>query len=245
MMQKIKVSFLVICSLFIFIPRLYAEEPFYIVQAEGAPDQAVSEKILNVVYSRLDIPITMVYMPSKRALLESRSGRVDGTTHRILAIGSEYPELIRVPTPINYIEPTVFSKKKDFTGTGVDSIKNYRIGIMRGARHAELFTKDMQDVIQVKTPIHLMELLSADRIDIVILSKLNGLWALKELNIESIYPSNPPLSRLYLYHYLHKKNHTLVAQIDKILQEMEKSGELERLRDELRQSILDGTIVIN
>ncbi len=177
-------------------------------------------------------------MPGRRALRESSEGRIDGEVHRIFSIGKDYPTLIRVPTPINYIEPTVFSKNERFAVTGCPDLKDYRIGIVRGVRHAEACTQDMKYVQIVGHSNLLMQILDKGRVDIVITARINGLLQLKELKFDSLYPLSPPLSRRLVYHYLHKKHKALVPKIDKVFKEMQESGELERLREKFLEKLL-------
>ena len=117
-----------------------AQSILIFAQIQNTPDQMVGAEILKVIYSKIGITIKMVDMPGKRALNESSKGNVDGEVHRIFKIGEDYPTLLRVPTPINYIEPSVFSSKHDFKITDCSSLKNHTIGIVRGVRHAELCT---------------------------------------------------------------------------------------------------------
>ena len=233
-----KISSLIIYFLLVLIPIAYAEEPLRIVQLENSFSQMITIEILKAVYKRLDIPITIVIMPSKRALTESQLGRIDGEAHRIFEIGEVYPTLIRVPTPINYIEPTVFSKNKEITITGIESIKGYRLGVQRGVLYAQLMTEEMENVVQANTLMQLIKLLDIGRIDMAIMDKINGLWVMKILGIKSIYPLSPSLNRVYAYHYLHEKNHKLVSKVDQVLQEMKANGELDRIRTDSIKKIL-------
>lgn len=238
--RYVKIGFLVfICSiLFCITPPLHCQEPLTFAQIIDTPDQVIGAEILKVAYGRLGIPIKIVQMPGRRALKESSEGNIDGEVHRIFSIGDEYPTLIRVPTSINYIEPTVFSKKESFVVTGCPDLKKYRIGIVRGVRHAETCTQGMAHVRIVGDSRLLMEILDKGRVDIVITAKINGLLQIKKLKLDSIYPLSPPLSRSPVYHYLNQKHKALVPRIDKVFREMQETGELERLRKKISKELL-------
>lgn len=216
----------------------YSQTPLKFTQIKGTPDQMVGAEILKAAYAKKGIPIEMIILPGKRALKESSEGRADGEVHRIFKIGEDYPTLIRVPTPINYIEPSVFTKKKNFIVTTCSALKDYTIGIVRGIKHAELCTAGMSRVQIAGDTTELMNLLDYGRVDIIITARINGLWLIKEMNLKSIYPLSPPLSRMVLYHYLHEKHKKLVPEIDKILMEMKESGELEILRKKAIETLL-------
>ena len=232
-----KILFILITTL-LLTKMLNAEPILIFAQIKDTPDQIVGAEILKVAYSKIGISIKMVEMPGKRALRESSEGRVDGEVHRIIEIADSYPTLIRVPTPINYIEPSAFSKKYNFKITGCTALKNYRIGIVRGIKHAELCTKGMKNIQVFTYSTKMMELLDANRFDIAITAKFNGLFLSKKLNMKSIHPLTPPLSRLMVYHYLHKKHKKIASKLDKVLIEMKESGELEMIREKAIKILL-------
>ena len=232
-------KFIFMLMIFLIFSKIAsAETTLVFAQIRDTPDQMIGAEILKVIYRKMGIPIKMVDLPGKRALKESSEGRVDGEVHRIFQVGKDYPTLIRVPTPINYIEPSVFSKNYNFTITDCSALKNYTVGIVRGVRHAELCTKGMDKVQVINYSVKMMELLDADRVDIAITAKINGLVLVKKMGVESIHPLSPPLSRMMVYHYVHEKNKQLVPKIEKVIVEMLLSGELELLREKAIKTLL-------
>ena len=230
---------LLIFTVIFFFPKAVNADPLFIfAQIRDTPDQIIGAKILKAIYGKMDIEIKMLDMPGKRALKESSEGRVDGEVHRIFQVGKDYPTLIRVPTPINYIEPAVFSKKYDFKVTGCSGLKNYTIGIVRGVRHAELCSTGMNKVQVIDHSIKMMQLLQAGRIDVALTAKINGLVLIKNMGVKSIHVLSPPLSRMLVYHYVHVSHKDWVPKIDKIIIKMQDSGELESLRQEAIKTLL-------
>ena len=238
-----KVALLVVSFIF-FCSTAYAQEPLRFASIINTPDQMVGAEILKLAYKRLGIPIIIVEMPGKRALVESSEGRVDGEVHRIFRVGKDYPTLIRVPTPINYIEPTVFSKRVKFTVSGCTDLKEHRVGIVRGVKHAENCTQGMKNVHIVNNSRLLMQILHRDRVDIVITARINGLLQIKKLNLDSIHCISPPLSREPVYHYLHEKHEALVPKIDRVFKEMQENGTLEKLRERFIGELLGQSMVV-
>jgi polar amino acid transport system substrate-binding protein len=224
--------------LILFCSTSYAREPLRFSMIVNTPDQVIGARILEIAYSYLDIPVEFVEMPGRRALRESSEGKIDGEVHRILKIGEDHPTLIRVPTPINYIEPTVFSKNQNFLVTGCQDLKDHKIGIVRGVRHAEVCTQGMEHVQIVGNSSLLMQILHRDRVDFVITARINGLLQLKNLSLDSIYPLSPPLRRELVYHYLHEKHKALVPRIDSVFKRMKQGGELEGLREKFLKELL-------
>jgi ABC-type amino acid transport substrate-binding protein len=162
----------------------------------------------------------------------------DGEVHRIFEIGDAYPTLLRVPTPINYIEPSVFSKKHGFKVTDCTALQGYQIGIVRGVKHSQLCTHGMENVFVGDDLSGVMRMLDAGRVDLLITARINGLLMAKELGLDAIKPLSPPLSRFWVYHYLHERHNELVPTIDAVFKAMQESGELEALRKQAAQQLL-------
>ena len=229
--------------LFTFIsPIIVAQDTLTFVKIAGTPDQTIGEQILKEVYKKLSITIVVRAVPGKRALYMASSGEVDGEVHRIWRIGDEYPTLLRVLPPLNFIKPTAFSKNNNIKINGWNSIKKYSIGRTRGVRYAEVGTVAMENVSIHDSSFKTMFMLHNNRIDIAVTDLFNGKIQIVKQGLEGIHPLSPPLEVLPLYHYLHKKYSTLVPRGSKILLDMEKSGELKRLRDTYIKQFLDDVI---
>jgi len=215
-----------------------AQQPLTFTQIVDTPDQAIGAVIVKAAYEKLGIPVKFAILPGKRALAESSEGRADGEVHRIFEMGDEYPTLLRVPTPINYIEPSVFSKKHGFEVTDCTAFQGYQIGIVRGVKHSQLCTQGMENVFVGDDLSGVMRMLDAGRVDLLITARINGLLMAKELGLDAIKPLSPPLSRLWVYHYLHERHKDLIPTIDAVFKAMQESGELETLREQAVQQLL-------
>ena len=224
----------------------YAQAPLRFARIENIPDQIVGGEILKAVYSRLNIPIELVDLPAQRALVESSEGRLDGEVQRNINVQKQYPTLLMVQPEINYIEPSVFSKKYQFEVAGWASIKDYSIGIVRGVGTSEDGTRGMARVLAVTTQDQLMLALAGDRFDVAVSDSFSGLVAVKKLGLaDQIKVLAPPLQKSTMYHFLNEKHRDIVPKVEKILMEMETSGELELLRQQTVEKYLahlEGTI---
>ncbi len=139
------------------------------------------------------------------------------------------PNLVRVPVSIYTTNVVVFTKDKQFPVKGWDSLKPHKIGILRGIALIDAKTNGFNRQV-VNSPVSLFKLLFAERVDVAVFMHLDGLAILKKANLhDSIKFLSPPLMKLKLYHYLHKKNKYLVPKLEKILAAMEKSGELKQI----------------
>jgi len=229
---------LIMCCAFLLPFTAYSQQPLIFAQINDTPDQVIGAEILKVAYQRLGIPMDILSMPGKRALIESSKGRLAGEVHRIYRVGEDYPTLVRVPTSINYIEPSVFSNNKVFSVTGCKALKAYIIGRTRGVRHAEVCTQGMAHIKVYNDSRVLMENLKLNRVELAITAKINGIIQLTKLGQHSITVLTPPLKKMPVYHYLHEQHKALVPKIDKIFRFMHEAGELESIRSRVIQEML-------
>lgn len=229
-----------IFGLLILTSSMLMAEPLKFAQITNSPDQIVGAAVLKVVYAKAGIPIEIIPLSGKRALLESRQGRLDGEVHRILEIASIHPELLRVPTAINYIEQTIFSKDRSFTLKDCDSLRGKLVGRAIGVKYAEMCTQGMDNVAVFPDSSSLMKSLDKDIVDFAITSHLNGLVQLKKLGINSVVALQPALAKRQLFHYLHKKHKDLIPKIESIIATMQLDGELDLIRQHQIHNILAG-----
>ena len=203
------------------------------------PDQHVGGEILREVYARLNIKIDFIDVEAKRALALSNAGETDGEIQRIANISKDYPALIQLSPPINYIEPTVFTTTLKFDVQGWESIRDYQIGIVRGVGSSEAGTRGMSQVQRATSLSDLIEMLDRDRFDMLVTDFFSGRVEIKKMHLESrIQPILPPLQRIYVYHYLHERHRVLIPRIEAVIQQMTESGELEQLRAKLVSEML-------
>ena len=216
-----------------------AQELIRLARITDIPDQYVGGEMLRAVYAKLNIRLEFEDVPGKRALALSSAGEVDGEIQRIGTLSRDYPTLIQVTPAINYIEPTVFTTKLRFDVAGWNSIRDYNIGIVRGVGSSEAGTRDMARVTATTSLENMIQMLDADRFDVMVTDLFSGLVAVRKLNLQArIYPLSPPLERIHIYHYLHERHRDLVPKVGKVIAQMEASGELAALREALVKQVL-------
>jgi len=210
---------------FLFCGFSYAES---LVFAKSGPldySADISETILKEAYGRLNFHISTEVLPSERALVNANSGLLDGDIHRIIGLENLYPNLIRVPVPINAIEGMVFSKTKGIKIDSWDDLKYFSIGLRIGAKFAEAGSQGM-NVSPVITNDQVFKMLDKGRTEVVVSTRIEGLLTTKRLGLAKIYPIEPAIVILKLYHYVHKKNKAIIPELTRILKIMEKEGRI-------------------
>lgn len=199
----------------------------------GAKDplSEISALVLQEAYKRIGIEVETAWQPAERSLKSSNAGQVDGELNRIAGLESQYPNLVRVPIPVNLLEGVVFSKNVTPVISGISSIRGFQIAIRRGTKFAERLTQGMEPLMLSKN-IQLFRVLNAGRVDLIITSHLEGLEMLNQLKFRQIQVLKPPLVSLDLYHYLHKKHQALVKPLSTTLLNMQVEGEIVRIRQQ-------------
>lgn len=226
-------------SLISLVSLCDAQSVLRIARIENVPDQQVGAEILAVVYNKLSIQVHFVDGTAKRSLLESSEGRLDGEIQRVLDVQNEYPTLLAVQASINYIEPMAFTKRANFLVSGWDSLRPYRIGIVRGVGSSERGTAGMPQLEPTTNMEQMMLMLNADRTDVAVNDLFSGVLILRKLGLqEVIHPLSPALQHIELYHFLNERHRALVPRVEAVIRHIKSSGELASLRRRITDRML-------
>lgn len=210
-----------------------------LVLAMGEDDTTAATGILAILktaYSRIGIEVKGKVLPANRALVDSNTGFTDGELCRIADIESEHPNLIRIPVPVMTVEIMAYTVDNTFPVKGWKSLKKRRIGIKAGIRYTEMQTHGMPNVLRSTNHDTLFKLLAANRLDVVIATRSIHPAQGGKKYVETFYIHEPPLAKLQLYHYLHKKHAELVQPITDILSRMYENGKMDEIRNNALQT---------
>ena len=214
-----------------------ANEKIVLVTPVNTIDTVISEVVLRKAYARLGVNLEIRKYPAERALQLANQGTVAGEVQRIDGLSASYPNLIQVRPPINYIEGTVFSGDTRFQVDGWESLRPFRIGIIRGIKFAESNTQGM-DVQAVGDYERLFTMLENGRFEIIVSPGINGEYHLRLFGMVGVAKLRPAIERFDLFHYLHRDHEALAAKVSEVLERMRQSGELERIRARVIQVLL-------
>ena len=134
----------------------------------------------------------------------------------------------------------VFTTALRFDVQGWNSIREYSIGIVRGVGSSEAGTRGMDRVTAAASLENMIRMLDAGRFDLMVTDLFSGRVAVRKLDLQSRISSlGAPLEKIYIYHYLHERHRDLAGKVGSVIQGMEASGELARLRERLVKQILN------
>ncbi len=191
------------------------------------PLNTIGKTILDGAYARLGYKVEYKEYPGKRALIESNSGRNDGELFRKEGMEQFFPNLIRIPVAINEFNGTVVTKNSKIEVAGWNSLKPYKIGVLRGLKFAETGSEGMQRIFG-ENKRELVELLDKGVIDLFVLDKYSSIAIVKKNKQKGFVMLNPPVESIELFHYVHKSNQELVEKLTTVLLEMKNSGTIDR-----------------
>ncbi len=201
----------------------------------GSVNHRICAAILEKVYADLGFTVSAQTFPAERALLTANSGGSDGEIQRVDGLSEVYPNLIKVPESIFFLEGSAFVKDPRIKIYKWDSLKSYVVGIPRGIKYLERNTEGMNRVV-VASVEQLFYLLEAGRVEVVVISTNYGRAFLKKNKITDVKIQTPPIIKVPLYHYLHKKHVLLVPKVAAQIRVLKNKGVIDRIIAHYKES---------
>ena len=227
-------------------PVAFAEGPVRLVTfsfppyiyAEAGKPAGVLVEVVNEAFTRMGQPIFIEIMPTGRAWNMYVSGVVDGSfTMKMTAERKTTMLFTRVPL---VTQDYVFFARK---GSGIRfngdlaSVADFRIGSTISLTYGEKFDRAVKSgVIKKVEPLPTLEQnfrkLLADRVSLVISSRLVALDVLKSMNLlDQVEVAGPPIESLpaYLVFKLDAEHEEIAKKFDQAMGAMQKDGTIARI----------------
>lgn len=186
-------------------------------------------KVMAEIYQRIGHKMTIVRFPGKRSLVEANIGNTEGELLRIKAVEKKYPNLVRVPYAIGSLTAMALVRAGQPKVAGLSGLLDKRVGILRGVEYTEILTRNLNREI-VNSIDSLFSILLSERVDVIVFPALDARIYIKQHALESeIDIGDYPLAKIPLYHFLHKNSQAIATQLNKEMQSMKRSGELDQL----------------
>jgi len=209
----------------LLFPLLLHAESYTFSGGKDNVAHTIASRVIIKAYKNAGINITPVFLNLEESLRQSNAGITDGEIARIATITRLYPNLRKVPVSTMSVEAIAFSKNTSLDIKTWNDLKGHNLTIVKGAKFIETGTKDL-DQNYVANINDALELLQADKTDIIVLPKLAGINLIYSKKYHQIKAVSHSLKTLKLYHFVHKKNAHLIPIITPILKEMQRSGEI-------------------
>ncbi|WP_341938546.1 substrate-binding periplasmic protein [Marinimicrobium sp. C2-29] len=224
-MKKIGFTIFTLLAACLALP-VHAEEKQELVftTIEDVPATGVAVRILARAYGRIGRQFSTLKVPSNRALMMANSGTVDGDLFRIGDIEDDYPNLIKVPTPLLLGTLHAVTLNPDLGQWNKEQLGSMRIGVRRGVLVAEMAAEGM-NVILVDRYEQILRLLESGRIEVGLISDIEGSSPIHSQSWSHVRILEEPVRYFTLHHYLNHKHSDLVQPLSRALQQLHNSGE--------------------
>lgn len=201
-----------------------ARAPRSLPDGTGTQDRVIKEAFL-----RLGVPVSIIYQPPERALVNANEGNIDGDCWRVGGHSARYPNLIMVPEPVDAAAITVFTKDPDLVAATWDDLKPRNVGYITGWKILDANVRGTRSLVRVKNVDALFTLLDKDRIDVALVDPLMGWAVIRRRGLAGMRALEPPLTRQDMHIYLNKRHADLVPKLAVVLRQMRRDGTMERL----------------
>ncbi|MRV72320.1 transporter substrate-binding domain-containing protein [Duganella sp. FT92W] len=206
--------------------------------ARGVDDPIIdfSSAMVREAYARLGITATDEVPSGERVLKALNAGEFFGDIVHIEGFDRMYPNLVRIPVPlITYYAMAVTDGRLLPIKTWAD-LSPYRVCIKRGVKSIDMMTKSLPHRIVAAEYAPLFRMLRVGRCEVAVVPQ--SAWLQPErFEMKGMRTLEPPLQSWPLYHHVHKSNSAIVPLLQRVLQDMAKSGYLEQQRAQYQQRL--------
>lgn len=196
----------------------------------GLTPTIVGCDILTEAYSKIGYRAEYVEFPPNRMIASFVSGQIDALVIAEASFSGDYPDSIRIETPI-WVDELVAFTKAPLPVQGWESMRAYRIGYISAMFIIEKNLSGGFATFPVKDPVQLFRMLDVGRIDIVVTSRAVGELTIANLGLKNISRAKEPLAIVPNYHYLSKGNADIARKLSVVLEEMDRSGRMEQITE--------------
>lgn len=225
---------LLVLLLFLALFPALAQESVLLSKRED-PLAPFAAKIAFEAFRRIGVKADFVQLPSERALQSADNGQTDGDLVRAAGIDKLYPNLVQVPEPMLTYDTVAFTKGLGFKIDGWESLRPFRLCVLRGMKLAETATEGMDRAISNDVAQAIM-MLGGGRCDVALLGYV--VWPeIDRMMAGPLRSLDPPVSSVPLYLYVNKKHASLVKKLAEAMREMRADGTTDKILGQMEKGI--------
>jgi len=202
------------------------------VHAEDTADLKISVEQNNVFLETLLPPLlkeaglraNIVSVPSKRALKELNSGKIDANGLRLRILEDHYQNIIRMNEPVMNIDFIAITNRDDVHIQNWADLKQYRVAYPAGWKIFDVNVPDETSLMRVNKHDQLFGLLNIKRVDVVLLSRTIANTLMKHTYVPDLRFLSPPLHRTPAYLFFHQSKQPQAEQLAAALRRLKQNG---------------------
>lgn len=214
-----------------FTPQAFSDDDAtYFVGVADSSIQNIGRVVIDEICFTHKLHCNIEMLPAPRAERSMRKGLVNGEIMRVWRYGEDNPEFIRVPTSYYEIKTAFFTRKdSQYKITSVADIVDLNVGVLTGVKHTQNLGLDPKKVFYSTTTEKMMNLLSKNRVDVVIASYMDGMATINRMHVENLIVQSATIKTQPAYVYIHPNSKKLVPIIDNAIKDLITSGKLQTI----------------
>lgn len=182
------------------------------------------QRLIHAVAEKLGRSAELEVIPaSSRALKLADDGIIDGLAGRVAGLDKEYSSLIAVPERMFVNDFVACALPGGKLPADWASAAPYSVAYVIGWQIFEHNLPRVRELTTVKDSAQLLGLLKAGRVEMILHERWQVLWLAREADVPLVC-AEPPLARVPMFIYLHRRHADLAPAIADILRRMKKDG---------------------
>lgn len=193
---------------------------------DDVPSTIAAVQILETAYQRLDINMTTLVVPSRRALLMADTGNLDGDLFRIETVAEGYPNLVRVDFPLLKGKLHAVVRNREIQQLPESRTNDpIKVAIRRGVIIAENTATELDmEPIHAESYEQVRTLLEMRRVDLAFVASIEGITPLANADWHHLHILPEPVATFTLHHYLNRRHAGLAEDLAEVLVQLEQEG---------------------
>jgi polar amino acid transport system substrate-binding protein len=188
------------------------------------------DELAKAMFKRIGVEVEVTAVPTERSLINVNSGIDDGDLFRVAGVEAEYPNVIRVPEKIMDNDFVAYTKRGDIRIRGWTDLQPYSVAYTTGWKIYDRNVKGVRDIVTTPSINGLPALLEKNRVDVILMDRWQGQWALQQGGHQFML-QEPPLASVQIFTYLNKKHAALVPRLARALKDMKADGSYQKIYD--------------
>lgn len=224
------VSFLLPCFFsFLLLPSGALAQDVTIASLDTNQLGGIPEQVLTMAYGELGLSVSFERFPLNRSLEVVNTGELDGETGRVKGLEEKYPNLRRVPVPIDSLDAVALATRAGIVVDGWESLSGYRVGYIVGGQLVEKMTRGWERITVVRDMPQGLRLLIEGGLDVLIDERRHAVREIAFFGLDSVVILEPAIVEIPLYHYVHKSHAHLIPQLTEVLKDMKAKGVIDKI----------------
>lgn len=189
------------------------------------------DRILLRAGEILGIDISINRYPSKRSVLETTSGRVDGEFARTRVAAESFADLQLVPAPLTDFQFVAIGRPGIRLPESFDELWEFHVGYISGWRIYEEQVTRTQSVTTVDDETQLFGLLLTERVDVILYSRYRAMaWIARqnEATARAVAIADQALSVQPMYLLLHDRHASLIPAFAEAIEQVRSEPDYDR-----------------